>query len=103
MVGGSWGNEEFLPLGPIRIGAEFELLSVFDDDKFVLSVNGQRHGEFRHRIGKHLVTDYELKGLDIKSVKLPKVPEVKAKVDINLPKVDIDVKPKAEVSDKCSP
>jgi hypothetical protein len=97
LQGGAWGKEELLEIGPLGIGAECEMLIVVEDDKFVISLNGQHHGEFRHRVGKHLIGDYELKGFDVKWVKLPKVPELKAKAEVGMPKVDIE-KPKVDIN-----
>jgi hypothetical protein len=69
--GGKWGTEELLPIGPIRVGMPFDILILVENDLYKVALNGQHHGEFRHRLPKDTVVKYDMSGFQVNYVKAP--------------------------------
>jgi hypothetical protein len=60
---GSWGAEDRSGAGlPIQKGQSFECILLVQNDKFMISFNGQHFGEFKHRIPKERITHVVIKG-----------------------------------------
>ena len=63
--GNIWAPEEYLPIASLRMGESFELSVRVKKDRFVFDLNGARHGEFRHRMARTLIEQYETDGFEI--------------------------------------
>jgi hypothetical protein len=72
MQGGAWGPEVHLPIGPLKMHAECNLGIRIKKDKFLVGLNGQLHGEFEHRMPRELITQYDVSGLEISSIRFPR-------------------------------
>jgi len=60
---GSWGAEDRSGPGlPLQKGQPFECILLVQNDKFMISFNGQHFGEFRHRVPKERITHVVIKG-----------------------------------------
>jgi hypothetical protein len=72
MHGGVWAREQYLSTASLRVGVPFELTFKIKDDRFVIKLNGEMHGEFNHRMALNVITDYEMSGFDITDVDIPR-------------------------------
>jgi len=60
---GSWGSEDRSGHGlPLQKGTPFESIILVQNDKFMVSFNGQHFCEFRHRLPKERITHVIVKG-----------------------------------------
>jgi len=60
---GSWGSEDRSGAGlSLQKGAPFESIILVQNDKFMVSFNGQHFCEFRHRLPKERITHVIIKG-----------------------------------------
>ncbi len=88
MQKGAWGEEVRLPIGSLKQNGDCDVTIGVKKDKFVIGLDGKLHGEFAHRVPREHIEDYEVEGLEIKSIKFPK--SINFGGDVKAPKIKVN-------------